>query len=83
MSEFIVKIKEAREKQGIKQSELADKMKTSQQVISRYELGKTTPSLEKLVELAQILNVSLDELIEYKRVHHQYSNSLSSIKNQK
>lgn len=77
MSNF--NIKEAREKNGIKQSELAEKMNTSQQVISRYEVGTTTPSLEKLIELAQILDVTLDELVEFKQIQKKYSKKLHNL----
>lgn len=45
------------------QEELAERMGVSRQTISKWELDTATPELEKLVELAKLFNVSLDELI--------------------
>lgn len=75
---FSLNLKEVRKKKHMKQSDLAKELNTAQQVISDYEVGKKTPSLERLVELAQILDVSLDELIEFKKIHHEYSNKLKN-----
>ena len=77
MKEFRLKLKEARSKKDIKQSELAEIMGTTQTRISEYEVGKVLPSLERLIQLAQILDVSLDELVEFKKIHVKYSNDLS------
>jgi transcriptional regulator with XRE-family HTH domain len=75
---FIFNLKEVRKKKNMKQSDLANRLNTAQQVISDYEVGKKTPSLERLVELAQILDVSLDELIEFKKIHHSYSKKIKN-----
>jgi transcriptional regulator with XRE-family HTH domain len=75
---FNLNLKDARKKRNISQSELARQLNTAQQVISDYEVGKKTPSLERLVDLAQILDVSLDELVEFKRIHHEYSKKLKN-----
>lgn len=77
MFNYRLKLKEVREAKGLKQSELAEKLNTSQQVVSKYELNKIEPSVERLVELAQILDVSLDELIEFKKIHSEYSKKLN------
>lgn len=77
MLKYSIKLKEAREKKSIKQSEIAKILDTTQQTISSYENGLRKPSLDRLVELAQILDVSLDELIEFKKTHHEYSKKLS------
>ena len=45
------------------QEELAERMGVSRQTVSKWELDTATPELEKLVELAKLFNVSLDELI--------------------
>lgn len=60
---FNEKLIELRKKAGLSQEQLGNKMNTSRQTISKWELGETTPELEKLVELSKIFNVSLDELV--------------------
>jgi transcriptional regulator with XRE-family HTH domain len=44
------------------QSDLADKIATDYNTISRYESGKSTPKLEALTKLAQVFGVSVEEL---------------------
>ncbi len=70
---YSIKIKEIRKEKGISQNKLAKSLNTKQQVISRYEREESSPSLERLVEIAQILGVSLDELVEFKKIHADYS----------
>lgn len=74
--EFKMRIKEARVSKGLSQTELAIILNTDQRVISRYELGTVIPSLERLVELAQILDVSLDDLVEFKKIQSKLSEDL-------
>lgn len=50
-------------KRHLSQEELADQLFISRQAVSKWENGDGTPDLEKLVALATILNVSLDELV--------------------
>lgn len=73
MSNYKVKLKEIRKSKGLNQTELAKELDTIQQVVSDYENGVRTPSLDRLVELAQILDVSLDELVEFKKIQHKIS----------
>ena len=49
----------ARIKNKITQKELAEKMDTTQSVISRVEQGKTSPSISLLKRLAAALNTTL------------------------
>lgn len=44
------------------QSDLGDKIATDYNTISRYESGKSTPKLESLTKLAQVFEVSVEEL---------------------
>ena len=52
------KIKDLREKAGMTQTELADKLGLSKSVISAYEKGIRNPSFKVLPLLAQIFNVT-------------------------
>lgn len=57
------RIREAREKLGWTQSELAKKMGTTQQTIQRYEAGAVDVNSSKLVRLAEILGTTVYYLI--------------------
>ena len=50
----------AREKHGLTQKNLAEKMGTKQSVISRLESGKANPSLEFLKKMAEALDSGLE-----------------------
>ena len=56
------KILKYRKHAGLSQEELADKMKVTRQSISLWETDQTVPSLDNLIMLAELFNVSMDEL---------------------
>ena len=51
-----------RDRAGLSQMELADRLGVSRQAVSRWESGDTTPTMDKLKTLARIYGVSLDWL---------------------
>lgn len=52
----------SRDRAGLSQMELADRLGVSRQAVSRWESGDTTPTMDKLKTLAKIYGVSLDWL---------------------
>lgn len=52
-----------RNQKGFSQINFAQKTDMSQQDIASYEAGKREPALNVLVEIAQILEVSIDDLL--------------------
>lgn len=52
-----------REEKGISQRELAFKIGTSSQNISRWERGEVLPSIDFCVKLADFYGITVDELI--------------------
>ena len=56
------KLADLRKRHGYSQEALADKMGVSRQAVSKWERGESTPDTDTLIELAQLYNVSLDEL---------------------
>lgn len=58
------RIKKAREKKGWTQSYLGELLESDGKYISRIELGKSKPSLEFLVKLANALGKSTDYLLQ-------------------
>lgn len=61
-SAFQEQLKTLISQRGLTQRIVAEKMDTTETTISRYVSGDRTPNLETLVALAQVLNVSLDDL---------------------
>ena len=45
------------------QEELAEKLNVSRQTISKWELGAILPEIEKLVDLCELFNCSVDQLL--------------------
>lgn len=58
------RIKTEREKLNLSQDELAQRMDISRQAISKWETGKSYPDIEKILQLSNIFNLSLDELVK-------------------
>ena len=56
-------IRMLREKKGLTQTALADRVLVSFQAISSWERGLSVPELENVVRLAEFFEVSLDTLI--------------------
>ena len=64
MRELGRRIQKNRERQGMKQEELAELSDLSTTYISALERGIKCPSLDAFVRIANALNVSADELLE-------------------
>ena len=50
---------------NLSQEELAEKLKISRQTLSKYETGESIPDIDKCKLLAEIFDVSLDDLVNY------------------
>ena len=57
------RLAEIRKSKKFKQTELAEMLNVSQQVISNIERGVTAPDIEQLKKFADIYNISLDQLV--------------------
>ena len=58
------KIKKARIENGLTQEQLADKMMVSRQAITKWESDRGIPDVSNLKVLAQLLNASIDYLLD-------------------
>lgn len=56
-------LKEFREKKGLSQTELANRVGLKQTTISQYESGSRTPNLSMAKKLADVLEISLDDFV--------------------
>ena len=57
------KIKKQRTAHGLSQETLAEQMGVSRQAVTKWEADQSAPSSEKLIALAKLFQISLDELI--------------------
>lgn len=67
---FNEKLIELRRKEGLSQEELGYKLNVTRQTVSKWELGQTTPEMDKLVEIGKIFNISVDELVNDSKIHN-------------
>lgn len=63
-SENLIQLRKIR---GMTQEELAEKIGVSRQSLSKWENGDAIPDLENAGKIAQALDASLDELVNYEQ----------------
>lgn len=56
-------IKKFREKKGLTQDGLAEQLHVTRQAVSNWECGKTQPDIDTLQKMAQVFEISVEELI--------------------
>lgn len=60
-NEKLIKLRKAA---GFSQEELGNRLNVARQTVSKWELGETTPEMDKLEELSNIFGISIDELVK-------------------
>lgn len=63
METYCDKIRELRQSRGLKQSDIASILETTQQVYSRYENGVNALPIHHLITLCKYYKVSADEVL--------------------
>lgn len=59
------RIKELRKIRGLSQEQLGEQIGIDQKHMSKIELGKSYPSLDRLMRITEVLNVPLPTLFEF------------------
>ena len=57
------KILSLRTEKGMSQDSLAEKLEVSRQSVSKWETAQSTPDLDKIIKLANLFGVTVDELV--------------------
>lgn len=60
---FEEKLMALRKSRGWSQEELGEKLGVTRQTVSKWELGATTPEMEKLAAMSELFGISIDELV--------------------
>ena len=63
MEGFAERLRKARAARGVSQTRLAEILEISPRVYNRWERGAAIPRLDTVVSIAEILEVSIDELV--------------------
>ncbi len=63
---FAERLRDLRTERGLNQSELAEKIGTTQRKVSYWETGKVEPDFLSLSKLAEFFSVSIDFLVGLK-----------------
>lgn len=63
MKVFSERLRELRKSSGLTQQQISEKLQIRQQSYYRYESGAGEPSLETVVKIAKIFDVSADFLL--------------------
>ena len=58
------RLQRLRQRQGLSQDALAEKLGVSRQAVSKWERDEAVPEVEKLLRLSELYGVSLDELVK-------------------
>lgn len=74
-------LKKFRENSGYTQQQMADALNIDRSTYAYYETGKTNPSLGTLMKIKDILNVSLEDLLESEGKSKRFFDSVDDIEN--
>lgn len=72
------RIYELRTKQGITQESLAERVGVTRQAISKWERGEGSPDLANISSLADVLGVTIDQLLEKESPQEELLSSLNT-----
>jgi transcriptional regulator with XRE-family HTH domain len=72
----MLRLKEFRQKAGISQQELAYIVGLKASAVSNYEQGTREPNIETLAKIAIALDCSVDDLIDFKKIHDEISEEI-------
>lgn len=62
-SENLIKLRRSK---GLSQEQLGDEVGVARQTVSKWELGETTPEMDKLIALSLLFEIGIDELVDNK-----------------
>ena len=78
---FNEKLTQLRKSKNLSQEELGNELGVARQTVSKWELGETTPEMDKLIKMSEIFEISLDELIKDKEIDTNINTNTNSNSN--
>lgn len=74
-------ISSLRKEKGMTQNDLAEKMNVTDKAVSKWERNLSCPDVNSISKLAEILNVSVDELLTAQKRNEQDNNKVDEVTN--
>jgi len=71
------RIRELRKNRGLTQDQFAELIDVEQKHVSRIELGKSFPTIERLEKISQALNVPLRDIFDFVHLADQKTRTFS------
>ena len=72
MESFGARLAELRRQHNLTQNDIADRLNISAQAVSKWENDLTSPDIDTLLKLADIFNISTDELLGKNKIETVY-----------
>ena len=69
----MIGIKNLRHKLQLNQRELAERLNVSLQTVRNWEHGRREPSIQKLIKLSEISNMTIDEIIKQEKMEYCFT----------
>lgn len=73
---FSDKLIQLRKVKGLSQEQLADYLAVSRQAVSKWEAAQALPSLDKIIQLADLFGVSVDYLVRENAIEEDYNKTV-------
>ena len=83
MISFSEKLKKYRSDNNLTQEDLANKLHVSRAAVSKYETGRSYPSMDIMLEIAKMLEISIDELLSKEEITRETIETKNSNKKNK
>lgn len=68
MEQFGIQLKKLRESKNMSQAELAKELYVSRSAVAKWEQGRGFPNIDSLRQIAQLFEVTIDELVSDKEI---------------
>ena len=77
------KLRQLRNNKFMSQEKFAEEMNVSRQAVSKWELNQSLPEMDKLIEISDYFNVTLDYLVKNEEINDFKETSNGNLSNQK
>lgn len=68
-----------RKQKGLSQEQLGAEIGVTRQTVSKWELGETTPEMDKLIRMSELFGISMDALVGREGVNQENQNNQNNI----